>query len=111
MNTIKLLVKKFVTKAGKEFFSISKKGQYLPLSAVEPDKYYSIRLCGEAKMPTKEGIYEASYDKNGLWLDTRTNFVGKNIVRLKAVRIVFQEPLPVFDKDIRAPKDIDKEVK
>ena len=111
MNTIKLLVKKFVTKAGKEFFSISKKGQYLPLSSVEPDKYYSIRLCGEAKMPTKEGIYEASYDKNGLWLDTRTNFVGKNIVRLKAVRIVFQEPLPVFDTDIRVTKAVDKEVK
>ena len=111
MNTIKLLVKKFVTKEGKEFFSISKKGQYLPLSAVEPDKYYSIRLCGEAKMPTKEGIYEASYYKNGLWVDIRPEFVSKNIVRLKANRIVFQEPLPVFDKDIRASKDIDKEVK
>ena len=110
MNTIKLLVKKFVTKEGKEFFSISKEGQYLPIASVEPDKYYRVRLCGEAKMPSKEGIYEVAYEDNGLWLDNRPG-VAKDIVRIKAVRIVFQRPLPVFDKDIRAAKDIDKEVK
>ena len=28
-------------------------------------------------MPTKEGIYEASYEDNGLWMDNRPEFAVK----------------------------------
>ena len=102
MKSIKVIVRQFVTKKdNKSFMTIRARGQYLPLATVQPDINYSIRLCGEAKVPTKEGIYEMAFEDTAIWLDTRPEVAAKNIVRCKATRLVFQKPLPVFDKTVK----------
>lgn len=104
MNSIKVIVRKFVTKKeGKEFYTLKAKGKYLPLATVSENVNYDVRLVGDVKLSPKapEGIYEVAYEDNGLWHDQREDMKDKNIVRCKAVRIVFQKPLPVFDKDVR----------
>lgn len=108
MNSIKVIVRKFVTKKeGKEFYTLKAKGKYLPLATLSEDVNYDVRLVGDVKLSLKaaEGIYEIAYEDKGLWHDRRD--AEKHIVRCKATRIVFQKPLPVFDKDVR----LDKEVK
>jgi hypothetical protein len=106
MNSIKVIVRKFVTKKeGKEFYTLKAKGKYLPLATVSEDVNYDVRLVGDVKLSPKasEGIYEVAYENKGLWHDQRD--AEKHIVRCKATRIVFQKPLPVFDKDVRLDKE------
>lgn len=108
MNSIKVIVRKFVTKKeGKEFYTLKAKGKYLPLATVSEDVNYDVRLVGDVKLSPKaaEGIYEVAYEDKGLWHDRREDMKDKNIVRCKAVRVVFQKPLPVFDKDVRLDKE------
>lgn len=110
MNSIKVIVRKFVTKKeGKEFYTLKAKGKYLPLATVGEDINYDVRLVGDVKLSPKapEGIYEVAYEDNGLWHDRRDEIIDaeKHIVRCKATRIVFQKSLPVFDKDVRLDKE------
>lgn len=110
MKSIKVIVRKFITKKDKkEFYTLKAKGKYLPLATVSEDINYNVRLVGSVKLDADalEGIYEVAYEENGLWHDNRPEMSDKHIVRCRATRLVYQKPLPVFDTDIR----IDKVVK
>lgn len=99
-KTIKIVVRTFSTKEGKTFVKATAKGKYLPLAMVEDDVYYNIKFVG-ATLPTSEGIYEVAYEEGNLWLDQRAEYLDKNIVRVKALKCIFNKYLPKLDKDIR----------
>ena len=99
-KTIKIIVRKFETKEGKSFVKATAKGKFLPLAVVEDDVNYIIKFVG-SQLPTQEGIYEVAYEEGNMWLDQRTEYVEKNIVRIKALKCVFNKYLPKLDKDIR----------
>lgn len=111
MQSIKVILRNYKTKKdGKGFSTLRAKGQYLPLATVDVNVNYNVRLCGTVQIPkdAKEGIYEVAFENGGLWHDTRPEFVAKDIIRVRATRIVYQKPLPVFERDIRV---IDKAAK
>lgn len=99
-KTIKIIVRKFETKEGKSFVKATAKGKFLPLAVVEDDVNYNIKFVG-SQLPTQEGIYEVAYEEGNMWLDQRAEYVEKNIVRIKALKCVFNKYLPKLDKDIR----------
>ena len=94
MKKIKLFVRTYKTKDGREFSKISILGKYLPLVDAKDDTWYTVKFTGEVKEPTKEGQYIVGYEKNGLWIDSREEQLKKNIVRIRAVRVVFDDKLP-----------------
>jgi len=93
MKTIKFVVNEFTTKEGVSFSKATIKGKFLPLALAEEETYYNVRFVGNVKIPTKKGIYEVSYNDNGLWIDSRKDFIEKHIVRINAVRCVFADSL------------------
>lgn len=67
-------------------------GKFLPLVDAEDDVYYNVRFVG-GNAPTKDGIYHVGYEDKGLWIDKRPEFAPKHIVRVRAVKVVFDRPL------------------
>lgn len=103
MQTIKFIVREFETKKGVAFSKADIKGKYLPLAAAEDEVYYTIRFVGKnVEMPTKAGVYEVAFNEGDMWIDSRVEYAEKHILRIKAVKCVFNKPLPRLDKDIRA---------
>lgn len=101
MKSIKVLNRKFVTKGGKEFYSATIKGKYVPLATANLETYYSVKLVdGGEKLPSKEGIFEIAFEERGCWIDQRPEFAEKNILRVKAVRIVKDGNLPSKHKEV-----------
>lgn len=95
MKSIKVLNRKFVTKGGKEFYSATIKGKYVPLACANLETYYSVKCVdGGEKLPSQEGIFEIAFDDKGLWIDSRPEMIEKHILRIKAVRIVKDGNLP-----------------
>ena len=99
-KVIKIIVRAYTTKEGKQFVKATAKGKFLPLALAEEDVNYNIKFVG-ASLPTSEGIYEVAYEEGNLWIDQRAEFVDKNIVRIKPLKCVFNKYLPKLDKDIR----------
>lgn len=103
MQTIKIIVHRYEKKAGGTFIKLTVGGKFLPLALAEDDVQYQVKFtkASEVQEPTQEGIYEVAYSDGDLWIDTRPEAAGKNIVRVKAHKVVFNKPLPKLDKDIR----------
>lgn len=93
MKSIKIIVKECETKEGVPFVSASVKGKYIPIAIALQEVNYKVRFVGDTKLPTKEGVYEVAFEDNGLWIDTREGYAEKNILRCRAVRVVFNKPL------------------
>ena len=95
MKSIKFVVREYEAKDGRKFAKASCKGQYLPLVMAEVEKYYTVKFTKSslAPLPQKEGIYEVSFEDDGIWIDNRAEFVAKDIVRINAVRVVFSKNL------------------
>ena len=102
MQSIKFIVKEFVTKKGMPFSKADIKGQYIPLAVAEDDVYYTVRFVGNTcEMPTEAGVYEVAFKEGDLWIDNRPEYAEKHILRIKAVKCVFSKPLTKLDKDVR----------
>lgn len=99
-KSIKVIVRKYTTKEGKDFVKCTAKGKYLPLALVDDETNYNIKLVGQ-QLPQQEGIYEVAYEDGDLWLDQRIAYAELNIVRVKPSKVVFNKYLPKLDKDIR----------
>ena len=98
MRSIKIIVRNYTTKDGREFNKATCKGQYLPIATAEVEKRYNIKFTKKSlsPLPEKEGIYEVAFEDNGLWIDTRPECDGKDIVRVNAVRVVFVKNISKF---------------
>lgn len=94
MKKIKIFVRAFKTKDGREFTKATIQGKYLPLVEALENEYYQVKFVGDVKEPTREGSYLVGYEKNGLWIDSRLEYVKKHIVRVRATKVVFDEKLP-----------------
>ena len=95
MQTIKFICRRYtVKKTGVPFVKLTVLGKFLPLALADDETEYLIKFtkdsCAE---PTKDGVYEVAYEDNGLWIDTRPEQVAKNIVRIKAHKVVFVKSL------------------
>ena len=106
MRTIKIIARTYEKKAGGSFPKLSIGGKYLPLALAEEEVQYQVKFTAKSdcKEPTVSGIYEIAYADGDLWLDTRPENEGKNIVRVTAHRCVFSKQLPRLEKDIREVK-------
>lgn len=93
MKKFKVIVKNFKRKDGGTFQKITAKGEFLPLIECDIDKYYTIKFTGELKAPVKEGVWSVACDDKDMWLDTRAEYADKNIIRVRASRIMFEKPL------------------
>lgn len=87
MKKIKVYVKKFTTKDGREFYKATCKGQYLPLLEADEEEFYNIVDINK-RIPQREGAYLVGYNDNDLWLDTREEMISKNIVRVRSAKVV-----------------------
>lgn len=94
MKKLKVIVKEFKRKDGGTFTKITAKGKYIPLLEVESDVDYTIKFVGEIQAPTKSGVWSIGCEDNGLWLDSRPEYLAKNIVRVRATKILFDKVLP-----------------
>lgn len=92
MKTLKFWVKTFQGANG-EFRSASVQGKYLPLADSEEAAYYTIRFSklGVDIPAFGDGMYELAYDKGGLWIDKRPDYIDKHIIRVVAKRVVKAE--------------------
>lgn len=94
MKTIKIIVNQFTRKAdGKAFTKAHCKGKYLPLAVADENIDYLVKFVGAIQLPTKEGIYEVAVEDKGMWIDSRPDYLAKNILRVRAVRVVFYKAL------------------
>lgn len=101
MKSIKVIVRKYLTKEGKEFYGCKIKGKYLPFATALVDENYQVRFTKKSKefIPSnREGIFELAYEENGLWIDNRIENESKHIVRINCERVVFNSPLKDFNK-------------
>jgi len=98
MKSIKIIVNEYQTKEGKKFSKAHVKGKFLPLAVASEEVSYNVKFVGSVVLPTKAGIYEVAFEENGLWIDSRPEYAEKNILRVRAVRVVYSKPLPVIDK-------------
>ena len=105
-QSIKVIVRNYEKKTGGKFTKMTVGGKYLPLATAEDDVDYRVSFTKNSLVsePTQEGIYEVAYEEGGLWIDTRPESAGKNIVRVNAAKVVFSKPLPRLEKDIREVK-------
>ena len=105
-QSVKVIVRNYEKKAGGKFTKISIGGKYLPLATAEDDVNYQVKFTSKSlcKEPTQEGIYEVAYEEGNLWIDTRPEAAGKNIVRVNACKVVFSKALPRLEKDVREVK-------
>ena len=105
-QSIKIIVRAYDKKTGGKFVKLSVGGKYLPLATAEDDVQYQVKFTSKSlcKEPTAEGIYEVAYEEGNLWIDTRPEAAGKNIVRINAAKVVFSKALPRLEKDIREVK-------
>ena len=101
MKTIKVVLKNYKTKEGREFSKMTIKGKYIPLASANEETFYLVKFVKvegkDVPVPTKEGIYQVACDDNGLWIDSRPEYASKNILRVKAVRVVFDKNIPSKD--------------
>ena len=102
-KSIKIIVRAYDKKAGGKFVKLTIGGKYLPLATAEDEVQYAVRFSSKStcKEPTEEGIYEVAYEEGGLWIDTRPENADKHIVRINALKVVFDKALPKLDKDVR----------
>ena len=103
MQTIKFIVRKYERKDGGSFIKCSVAGKFVPLALADENTNYRLAFVktGAAQEPQYEGVYEAAFESGDLWVDTRPEYQEKNILRIKAHRVVFTKPLPKLEKDIR----------
>lgn len=99
-KVIKMIVKQYTTKEGRSFVKATAKGKYLPLVLAEEDVNYTIKFVN-GTLPSHEGIYEVAFEEGRMWIDTRPEYIEKNIVRVEPYKCVFSKYLPKLDKDIR----------
>ena len=106
MRTIKIIARNYERKDGGSFTKLSVGGKFLPLALAEDEVNYTVKFTAnsDVKEPTQEGIYEVAFFDDKLWIDSRPENAGKNIVRVQAHKVVFSKPLPRLEKDIRLVK-------
>lgn len=94
MKTIKVSLKNYTAKNGTSFTKITAKGKYIPLAQCELETKYTIKLCSNPafKTPTRDGFYTLAVED--CWVDTRADYIDKNIVRVKPIRMVFEGNFP-----------------
>lgn len=94
MKSVKIIVNEYVRKAdGKSFTKAHCKGKFIPLAVASEEVDYVVKFVGSVMLPTKAGIYEVAFEDNGMWIDRRPEFADKNILRIRATRVVFSKPL------------------
>lgn len=101
MKTLKVIVRRFKSKkTGVEFTKITAKGKFLPLVEANQEETYQIKFTSKstAVEPIKEGIYSIACEDNKIWIDSRPEYADKNLVRVEALRTMFEMHLPRFDK-------------
>ena len=101
-QSVKIIVRSYDKKAGGKFVKLTIGGKFLPLATAEDDVNYQVKFTSKSlcKEPTQEGIYEVAYDEGNLWIDSRPEAAGKNIVRINAAKVVFTKPLPRLEKSL-----------
>lgn len=94
LKSVKIIVREFTRKDGGNFTKVTIGGKYLPIVTADENTNYNVRFTNKSlvKEPVKSGIYAVSYEEGNLWIDSR--MPEKNIVRLTAVRVMFDKPLP-----------------
>ena len=102
LKSFKFILRNYKRKDGGEFAKATCKGQFLPFATAETEVNYNIHFTKSAlsPLPSKEGIYEVSYEEGGAWIDTRA--LEKHIVRVNAVRVVYSKPLPTKQVETEA---------
>ena len=105
-QSVKVIVRAYEKKAGGKFVKMTIGGKFLPLATAEDDIQYQVKFTNKSlcKEPQVEGIYEVAYEEGNLWIDSRPEAAGKNIVRINASKVVFSKALPRLEKDIREVK-------
>ena len=101
LKSFKIIVRNYEKKAGGSFTKITCGGKYLPLITAEEDVNYQVKFTKASKIqePTVAGIYEVAYEDNGLWIDSRQ--ADKAVVRVNAVKCLFNKALAPVEKDAR----------
>lgn len=89
LKTLKFYINEHKTKEGKLFTKATIKGEFLPTASAEPEAYYTIKFTSKGvQLPQASGFYEVAYESKGLWIDSRSDYAEKHIVRINAVRVV-----------------------
>ena len=92
-QTMKVINRIYTKKDGKKFQKTFAKGKYIPVATCEDDVDYTIKFVGEVKQPQSEGVFEVAFESGDCWLDQRIEYQDKNIVRVRARKIVFSKYL------------------
>lgn len=113
MTELMAIVKKAVTKEGREFMSCWTKKKYCRqddekkqlngYTQMEDDGIYHLRVVGgTTAIPSQEGIYHidcADGDRAGAWVDLRKDVKEKRIIRLKNPTFRFIKELQHFEDE------------
>ena len=89
MLKITVFAKEFDGKNGK-FLKVSCKGKYLPLIECNDEEYYNVRIQGDLQNAIKSsGEWDIAFEtRHDIWLDKRPEAVEKNLVHVKAIKVL-----------------------
>lgn len=112
MTELMAIVKKAVTKDGREFMTCwtkkkycrqdDEKSQVNGFNRMQETEIYHIRVVGGKPLPAQEGIYHISCadgDRAGAWVDLRNDIAEKHIIRAKNPVFRFIKELQHFDDE------------
>lgn len=103
MQKVKVIVRNYQTKDGRNFTKVSIGGKFIDDVLADESASYQVKFtqASAVKEPSEEGIYEVAFNDGEAWIDTRPEMVDKHIYRITAQKIKFSKPLPKLDKDIK----------
>ena len=106
MEKIKVIVRNYLTKEGRNFSKVSIGGKFINDVLADEAATYTVRFTSKSlvKEPTEDGIYEVAFNNGEAWIDTREGYVEKHIFRITAQKVKLSKPLPRLEKDIREVK-------
>ena len=109
--------KKYKTKNGASFFSMSIVGERILeankkaveqgedsinyASTIEKEKFYNIRFVGGG-CPQKEGVYKITFNPEDSWVDVREEFKNKYILRIRDAVVEFHKEFKPFNDVAKA---------
>ena len=103
MQKVKIIVRNYQTKDGRNFTKVSIGGKFIDDVLADESASYQVKFtqASAVKEPSEEVIYEVAFNDGEAWIDSRPEYEEKHIYRITAQKVKFSKPLPKLDKDIR----------